>query len=156
MKAFTAKLVDLTQKNADAIARQWAKDVKTNAKTYSYHELSEEKIIRQAKDFYSNFLMMFFNESPYEQAKEIFEKYAEERYKEGIPLHEALYALILMRRHMWLYAEFQSMFGAEVEHQQAVGSLSRTILMFDYIIYVVARKFWKLMKLELLAKKNTQ
>jgi hypothetical protein len=148
MKAFTAKLVDLTQKNAETIARQWAKDVKTNAKTFSYHEAPEEKIIRQAKEFYNNFLVMFFNESPYEQAKEIFEKYAEERFKEGMPLHEALYALILMRRHMWLYAEFQALFNVEVEHRQAVESLSRTILMFDYIMYVVARKFWKMMKLE--------
>ena len=156
MKAFTTKLVDLTQKNAEKIAHQWAKDVKTNEKTYTYHEASEDKIILQAKDFYSNFQMMFFHESPYEQAEEIFEKYAEERYREGIPLHEALYALILMRRHMWLYAEFQAMFNAEVEHRQAVGSLSRTILMFDYIMYVIARKFWKLMKLELLAIKNTQ
>jgi hypothetical protein len=148
MKAFTAKLVDLTQKNAEEIARQWAKDVKTNAKTSSYHGETEEKIIRQAGEFYNNFQLMFFNESPYEQAKELFENYAEERYKEGMPLHEALYALILMRRHMWLYAEFQSLFNAEVQHRQAVESLSRTILMFDYIIYVVARKFWKMMKLE--------
>ena len=156
MKAFTAKLVDLTQKNADTIARQWAKDVKTNAKTFSYHEAPEEKIIRHAKEFYNNFLMMFFNESPYEQAKEIFENYAEERYKEGIPLHETLYALILMRRHMWLYAEFQSLFNVEVEHRQSVESLSRTILMFDYIMYVVTRKFWEMMKLEGLTKRNTQ
>jgi hypothetical protein len=156
MKAFTAKLVDLTQKNADTIARQWAKDIKTNAKTYAYHNASEEEIILQAKYFYNNFQLMFFNESPYEQAKEIFEKYAEERYKEGIPLHEALYALILMRRHMWLYAEFQSIFNVEVEHHQAVGSLSRTILMFDYIIYVVARKFWEMMKLEVLKTSKTQ
>jgi hypothetical protein len=152
MKAFTAKLVDLTQKNADVIARQWAKDVKTNEKTYTYHKASEEKILREAKYFYNHFQMMFFNESPYEQAKEIFEKYAEERYKEGIPLHEALYALILMRRHMWLYAEFQTLFNEEVEHKQAVESLSRTILMFDYIMYVVTRQFWRLMKLEQQAK----
>jgi len=156
MKAFTAKLVDLTQKNADTIARQWAKDIKTNVKTYTYHNASEEEIILQAKYFYDNFQLMFFNESPYEQAKEIFEKYAEERYKEGIPLHEALYALILMRRHMWLYAEFQSIFNVEVEHQQAAGSLSRTILMFDYIIYVVARKFWEMMKLEVSKTSETQ
>jgi hypothetical protein len=156
MKAFTAKLVDLTQNNAETIARQWAKDVKTNQKTYTYHEETEAKILLQAKYFYNNFQLMFFNESPYEQAKEIFDKYAEERYKEGIPLHEALYALILMRRHMWLYAEFQSLFNIEIDHRQAVESLSRTILMFDYIMYVVTRKFWKLMKLEWQAKENTE
>lgn len=148
MKAFTAKLVDLTQKNAEAIARQWAKDVRTNAKTFSYHKASEEKIIRQAKEFYDNFQTMFFNESPYEQARDVFEKYAEQRYKEGVPLHEALYALILMRRHMWLYAEFQSLFNAEVDHRQAIESLSRTILMFDYIIYVVTKQFGKMIKQE--------
>jgi hypothetical protein len=156
MKAFAIKLVDLTQKNAETIAKQWAKDVKTNARTYTYHDASEDKIILQAKDFYNNFQMMFFHEAPYELAEEIFEKYAEERYREGIPLHEAVYALILMRRHMWLYAEFQSMFNTEVEHRQAVESLSRTILMFDYIMYVITRKYWKIMKLEWLAKKNTQ
>ncbi len=148
MKAFTAKLVDLTQKNAEEIARQWAKDVKTNAKTGNYHHESEEKMIRQAREFYHHFQLMFFNESPYEEAREFFEKYAEERYREGIPLHEALYALILMRRHMWLYAEFQSLFDVEVQHRQAVDSLSRTILMFDYIIYIISRKFWKMMKQE--------
>ena len=152
MKAFTAKLVDLTQKNAEEIARQWAKDVKTNAKTRSYHGAPEDKIIRQARDFYNNFQMMFFNESPYEQAKDFFDKYAEERYKEDIPLHEALYALILMRRHMWLYAEFQSLFNVEVDHRQAVESLSRSMLMFDYIMYVVSMKFSKMMQQEVLSR----
>jgi len=152
MKAFTAKLVDLTQTNADEIARQWARDVKKNAKTPSYHQTPEEKIIRQAKEFYNNFQMMFFNESPYEQAKDFFDKYAEERYKEDIPLHEALYALILMRRHMWLYAEFQSLFNVEVDHRQAVESLSRSMLMFDYIMYVVSMKFSKMMQQEVLSR----
>jgi len=152
MKAFTAKLVDLTQTNADEIARQWARDVKKNAKTPSYHQAPEEKIIRQAKEFYNNFQMMFFNESPYEQAKDFFDKYAEERYKEEIPLHEALYTLILMRRHMWLYAEFQSLFNVEVDHRQAVESLSRSMLMFDYIMYVVSMKFSKMMQQEVLSR----
>lgn len=74
MKAFTAKLVDLTQKNAEEIALHWAKDVKTNAKTISYHHEPEEKIISQAREFYNNFQMMFFDESPYEQAKVLFDR----------------------------------------------------------------------------------
>jgi len=153
MKTFTAKLVDLTERNADKIAAQWAKDVQTNLKTYSYHDISRGKIMNEARDFYRNF-QKIFHESPYDLAGEIFGQYAEEKYREGIPLHEAIYALILMRRHMWLYAEFQSLFNDELEHKQAIESLSRTILMFDYIIYAVANKFWKLMKLEILTLQN--
>jgi len=148
MKAFASKLVDLTQKNAEKIAWQWAKDVKTNLKTNSYHDAAEEKIIGQASEFYQYFQEMFSHETPFERAEEVFQKYARERYAEGVPLHEAMYALILMRRHIWLYAEFQTIFSAEVEHRKAVENLSRTILMFDYIMYVIAREYWMLMKPE--------
>jgi hypothetical protein len=148
MKALASKLVDLTQKNAEKIAWQWAKDVKSNLKTNSYHNAPEEKIIGQAAEFYQYFQEMFSHETPFERAEEVFQKYARERHAEGIPLHEAVYALILMRRHIWLYAEFQTIFIVEAEHRKAVESLSRTILMFDYIIYVVTREYWKLMKSE--------
>ncbi|HDQ03919.1 MAG TPA: hypothetical protein ENN23_05025 [Deltaproteobacteria bacterium] len=141
MRTFVTKLIDLTQKNAEQITAQWAKDVKTNLRTYSYHNAPDDKIILQAKDFYTNFHEMFFHEAPFEKAEEFFEKYAE-----GVPLHEAVYALILMRRHIWLYAEFQSIFTMETEHRKAIESLSRTILMFDYIVYVIAREYWRLLK----------
>ncbi|MBN1382274.1 MAG: hypothetical protein JXA41_11405 [Deltaproteobacteria bacterium] len=148
MKAFAAKMIELAEKNADKIAKQWAKDVMTNTKTYSYHSASEEQIMSEAVRFYHQFRSIFFDEDPYGQAEEIFEKYADEKYNEGIPLHETMYATVLMRRHIWLYAEFQSMFVSEVEHRKAIEGLTRTILMFDYIMYVIARKYWKLMKLE--------
>lgn len=151
MRAFATKLIDFTEQNADKIASQWAKDVKTNIKTYAYHAATEDKIIGQAVEFYRSFRQMFFHESPYERAEEIFEKYADDNYREGIPLHETMYAMILMRRHIWLYAEFQSIVISDTEHRKAIESLSRTILMFDYIMYVIARKYWKLMKLELQA-----
>jgi hypothetical protein len=89
---------------------------------------------------------MFFHENPFELVLNYFEQYAEDRYREGIPLHEAIYALILMRRHIWLYAEFQAIFITATEHRQAVESLSRTILMFDYAMYIITWKCQALMK----------
>jgi hypothetical protein len=148
MKAYATKLIDLTESNSEKIARQWAKDVKTNEKTKSYHGATEERIIQQAIGFYHHFREMFVHDTPYKLAENFFEHYAQERCREGIPLHEAVYALILMRRHIWLYAEFQAIFITAVEHRQAVESLSRTILMFDYAMYVITRKYRELMKLE--------
>jgi hypothetical protein len=146
MKAYATKLIDLTESHADKIAKQWAKDVKTNEKTKSYHGASDERILLQATEFYHHFREMFVHDAPYELAEKIFASYANQRYTEGIPLHEAVYALILMRRHIWLYAEFQALLITEVEHRQAVESLSRTILMFDYAMYVITRKYRELMK----------
>jgi len=155
MKAYATKLIDLTESHAEKIAKQWARDVRTNSKTKAYHGMAEEKIIRQATEFYCNFREMFFHDAPYERAESYFEGYAAQRYGEGIPLHEAVYALILMRRHIWLYAEFQAIFITAVEHRQAVESLSRTILMFDYAMYVITRKYRELMKLEWFEPPNT-
>jgi ABC-type multidrug transport system permease subunit len=51
---------------------------------------------------------------------------------------------MLMRRNLWLYAEFQGIFVTALEKQQAVESLNRTILMFDYVSYQVTEKYQEL------------
>ena len=64
----------------------------------------------------------------------------------GIPMDEAVYALILLRRHTWLYAEFQTIFSSGIDQRQALDTLSRTILIFDYAIYEVTKEYQALMK----------
>jgi ABC-type multidrug transport system permease subunit len=49
-----------------------------------------------------------------------------------------------MRRNLWLYAEFQGTFVTALEKQQAVESLNRTILLFDYVSYQVIEKYQEL------------
>jgi len=149
MKGYATKLIEVTEKHADRIASQWLGDVRMNPKTPSYHTFSDEKALSHADAFYRNFRSLFSAEKPYDAARKFFTKYADERYAEGIPLHEAVYALILMRRHIWLYAEFQSLFTSAVEHRQAAESLTRTILMFDYATYVITERYEELMKREM-------
>jgi len=146
MQAVATKLIDVTETNAEKIARQWFADVRKNPKTPSYHTIAEDKAIPQAVDFYTKFRAVFAAKSPFEEARRVYAKYADESYRNGIPLHEAIYALTLMRRHIWLYAEFQALFISAVEQQQAVESLNRTILLFDYATYVISDRYQELMK----------
>lgn len=143
-KAFAAKLIDVTENHAEEIARRWFKDVTKNARTPAYHNLGEEKLVPRAISFYTNFRKMFFSDQPYAEAEQFFSEYAAEAYRDKIPLHEALYALILMRRHIWLFAEFQVIFMTAVEYQQSSESLSRTILLFDYATYTITKHYEKL------------
>lgn len=148
MKGYAIKLIEVTEKHGDRIALQWLSDVRVNPKTPAYHNFSDEKALSHAAAFYKNFRGLFCTEKPYEAARRFFTKYADERYSEGIPLHEAIYALILMRRHIWLFADFQALFVSTLEHQQAAESLTRTILMFDYAMYVITERYEELMKRE--------
>ena len=148
MQGYATKLIEITEQGADRIALQWLKDVRANPKTPAYHNFSDEKALSHAVAFYRNFRSLFITEKPFDAAQKFFTKYADERYSEGIPLHEAVYALILMRRHIWLFAEFQTLFVSTVEHQQAAESLTRTLLLFDYATYVIAERYEALMKRE--------
>jgi hypothetical protein len=144
MQAYAAKLIDLIESKAENIARQWAADVMTHSRTPSYHFLPKEMVIDQGIGFYKLFRRMSIAENPYEEAKTFSWKYAEKFYKENIPLREAIYALMLLRRNLWLYAEFQGTFFTALEKQQAVESLNRTILLFDYVSYQVTEKYEEL------------
>ncbi|MFB3925486.1 MAG: hypothetical protein ACE14T_05485 [Syntrophales bacterium] len=148
MKGYATKLVDLIDRSPNEIAKHWCRDVKKNQRTPSFHALSDEELMPMAIEFYGNFRDIFFADQPFEKAKKLFGKYAEDRYRQGIPVQEAIYALVLMRRHIWLYAEFQAIFCSAVEQQQAAESLNRTILMFDYAIYVITEKYQSLIRAE--------
>jgi hypothetical protein len=144
MQSYAAKLIDLIEIKSENIARLWAADVMTHDRTLSYHFLPKDMVTGQGADFYKLFRRMSIAEKPYEEAKTFSWKYAQKFYKENIPLHEAIYALMLLRRNLWLYAEFQGTFFTALEKQQAVESLNRTILLFDYISYQVTEKYEEL------------
>jgi hypothetical protein len=144
MKAFATKLIDLIETKSEEMAGQWAADVIKNHRTPSYHGLAADKVIPQAIFFYNNFRQMFFTKNPYDTAKGFFTRYAEERYREKIPLQEAIYSLILMRRHLWLYAEFRTAYETSVDMHQMAEGLNRTILMFDYAMYQITEKYQEL------------
>jgi hypothetical protein len=144
MQAYAAKLIDLIELKAENIAKQWADDVMKHNRTPSYHSLPKDMVIAQGINFYRLFRRMSLAENPYEEAKTFSWIYAENLYRKKIPLQEAIYALMLMRRNLWLYAEFQGTFVTALEKQQAVESLNRTILMFDYVSYQVTEKYQEL------------
>ena len=147
------KLLDLMADKSESMAKQWAKEVVKNPKTPYYHNIDQDIIIPQAAEFYQKLSRVYTDKDPFTAVKAFMGKFAEARFKEKVPLHEALYAIILMRRHIWLYAEFQAIFISIIEQHQALDSQLRTILMFDYIMYAFTEKYWELMALES-AKKN--
>ena len=139
------KLLDLMANNSEAIAALWAKDVTRNEKTPFYHYLKEDYLIPQAADFYRKLSSIYTLKDPYPVINDVMPKFAEKRFKEGVPLQESLYSIILMRRHIWLYAEFQAIFITIAEQRQALDSQTRTILIFDYISYALSEKCVSLM-----------
>jgi len=146
MRTYAFKYVELAEQHAKKMAQRWVRDVRDNVKTPTYKNLNEQKIIFQCIRFYQQFSKMFVDEKIANNVQEFFKRYAEESFAMGIPMDEAIYALFLMRRHIWLYAEFQLIFSSGIDRQQAMDTLNRTILLFDYATYEVTKDYQELMK----------
>lgn len=143
---FEDKLINVIKQHAGEISNQWCKAVRSNPRTPSYHSIEAEQCVQHSMDFYKNLGRIYFSEKPYTEIAEYFTKYAEERYKEGIPLHEAVYALIMMRRHMWIYADFQAVILTGLDQQKSVESINKTIRIFDHGIYIIIKRYEEMRK----------
>ena len=142
------KLLDVLEANIDEIAGHWAADVKKNKRTEHYRDIPNDKLVLQAVKFYSQLRNMLVAPNRYEKAQEFFMHYARTCYESGVPLHEAIYALNMMRRHMWLYAEFQAIFINAIEHHQAIDSVMRIMLLIDYAVYEITQYYQDRIRLE--------
>lgn len=146
MYAFADKLLEVTERHADEIAAQWCKAVRSNPHTPWFHAWQSESCTEFAMDFYRNLRVVYFDEKPYKKLEKYFANYAEECFRKGVPMEEAIYALIMMRRHIWLFADFQALFVTAVDAHRAVETLNRTIRVFDQGIFVIIRRYGELQK----------
>lgn len=135
------KLLDIAEQNAEEIAEHWAMEVQKNKRTTHYQSIKREKLVIYAVDFYRNLRKLLVPEDRMEITQEYFRKYAKKCYEIGLPLQEAIYGLVLMRRHMWLYADFQAIFIDALEHNQAIDGIMRVMLMMDYAIYEITQYY---------------
>ncbi len=135
------KLLDVTEQNAEEIAEHWAMDVQKNKRTTHYQNLKKEKLVVYAVDFYRNLRNLLLTDNRLEFTREYFQKYAKKCHEMGLPLQESIYALVLMRRHMWLYADFQAIFMDVLQHNQAIDSIMRIMLMMDYAVYEITQYY---------------
>ena len=147
-KALSDRLMDLCSQHAEQIAEQWHKSVTKSSRTPSFSSNPKESCLRHATFLYKNLRRMYFADNPYQEVRSALDAtgYAEEQYSRGVPLTEAIYALILMRRHVWLYAETSALYNSASDMYLVMQSTNRILLLFDYAIYIVVDKYEKMSK----------
>jgi hypothetical protein len=137
------KLINFTEHHSGKIASEWCSSVKKNPRTRSYHSISDEKLISQAISFYKILRVGLSSENTFEAMADFATKYADDAIAAGIPLSEAVYALFMMRRQVWLYAEFQLLFTEAVDMYQAAESINRVVLLSDYATFTIINRYGK-------------
>ena len=141
VRLISDKLIRFVEDHADRIARQWCSDVRKNAATPSYHSLSEENCTYQASTLYRQLEHLLDYKTPREELTQYFTGFAEARFDQELPLPEVIYALILMRRRLWLTAEQENIFSTPSDLYAALEFINRVILIFDRAIHIVTQRY---------------
>jgi hypothetical protein len=143
-KAPADRLMGMCKGHAEEIAELWYKAFSTNPKTTSYKLISKEGAIRHAINFYQNLGEMYFAEDCYKAVEHFLDVdgFVEDFAFRGFSIEETIYTLILIRRHIWLFADAQALYDSvTVDMFFALESVNRITLIFDYAIYTVAKKY---------------
>lgn len=146
-KSMIDKLMDMCDRHAPEIAELWYKSVSTNPRTSACLIIPKEVLVKHAIEIYRSIADMYFAEDCYTAVCQNLDisGFADPFYARGVPLEQVQYALTLLRRHIWLYADRLMIFNpSAVDMSLAVDSINRTLLVFDYANYFVARTYREL------------
>jgi len=130
-------LVELIEKNADQLAREWLQDVKKNVHTLFYHTFDEDLLYERAFHIYKNLGHWLSYLTPKQETIAFYKKYGRERYQEGFPLSQLIYSFILFRRHLWLYILHVGFIDNAYELHRALELNNRVVLFFDRIMHSI-------------------
>ncbi len=144
--AYADKLLNFAEQHAIDIAKEWQKSLIKNPRTPSYKKVREYKLVNQGELFYKSLKKLYFERKAYDIVSAYFAKWAEDQFYENIPLEEAVYALIMLRRQLWLYAEFNVLFSSALDQHQAAESINHTVLLTDYAIVTIIKAYKDLTK----------
>jgi hypothetical protein len=140
MYLISDKLVELVEKHSDVIINRWIERLKVDPSTASYQQ-NFEYLGGKARAILKQLGRWVSYDTPKD---EIGKRYADdgiELFRMNVPLCEAIRAMYLLRRTLWLHVENESAFNTAIEMHQMKELNDRVILFFDRAMYYLIRGY---------------
>lgn len=130
-----SRLIKLIEDNATELTNRVCKDILTREETKSYRTLPENLVRDRIYDVYSRLDSWLNKEKHTGEVQKSYTSLGKKWCKEGIPLHELIMALMLIKRYLWLYVRENQFFDSTYECYQALEMNNKVVLFFDRAIY---------------------
>jgi hypothetical protein len=98
----SARLIELIQAHAESLARDVMKDYATNPRTRHWNVVPGGELEQRVVSTYKN-LGNWIGDPREEAVQAEYEEWGRKRYRNGIPLSEVVYAVILLKHHLRKY-----------------------------------------------------
>lgn len=136
-------LIKIIEKNSSAIADRWVDDVTTSPYTRSYWNESVEELHERAQNVCSRMGYFLGRRLPRERLASFYKKLGVARRESGYAVEEVVMALMLLKRHIWLFVLQEGLLRSNLELYQALELNNRVVLYFDRAIYYVTQAYWE-------------
>jgi hypothetical protein len=126
----TNQFVELIEENHQEITELFMNDLLKNPDTFSYRKLNRQEVYESANSIYREISKWIVKQYPKEEIEQRFRQLGRVRFEQGIPASQVYRALVLLKRHLWLFVLKKLYYDASI-YEQAIDLNNRVVLYFD-------------------------
>jgi hypothetical protein len=135
------KVLDQIKSNVNELSKRVVKDFLSREETKSYRKFTEEYHLERVTDIYNDLIMWLEKEKPKANMEKFYRELGKKRFEAGIPLHETIMYLMLIKRHIWLFVLENHLLDTTYESTKALELNNRIVLFFDRAIINVTHGY---------------
>jgi hypothetical protein len=136
MAFISQKLVELIERHADELTKDWLHDVHKNSGMPTCRNCETEKLFDQTFSVFDQLSKWISrDERTKADISRTYLALGRQRRAEGIPLSEVLQGLILAKRRLWLKVLSDGILDTALGLHQALELNNRVVLFFDRAIF---------------------
>lgn len=135
------KLIKIIEKNSDEIAERWVDEVTTSPYTRAYWNIPREELQERAASICRRIGYFLGRKLPRERFASFYRRLGQTRRAQGYQVEEVVMALLLLKRHIWLFVMQEGFLNTNLELYQALELNNRVVLYFDRAIYFVTQSY---------------
>lgn len=148
-RLISEKLVSLIEKNTSIILDRWSDSLLSDPTTSTFSKEHLDYIIGKAKFLINNLGQWLSHETDRIEIGRRYEKQGVDLFGMGIPLCEAVRAMVVLRRIIWLFVVDESAYDSAFQLHQMREFNDRLILFFDRAQYYFIRAYMEAMHKEM-------
>ncbi len=137
------KFVKLIEDSHGDVTENFMNDLLKHPETAAYRNTDRDEVCRFSDLVYKDLSLWISNEFSKEKIDDRYGKMGRDRFESGIPIEQVVKALILQRRHIWLFV-MDKMYDEKTDYMEAVELNNRVTLYFDRAIVAMVKGYMKM------------
>jgi hypothetical protein len=125
-----SKFVEIIEENHQVITEKYMNDLLRNPDTVAYRKLDRHDIYESGNRIYRELSKWIVKDLPKKEIEKHYYKLGKERVAQGVPFTQAHKALVLQRRHLWLFIR-DRIASEEAHYPEIIELNNRVVTYFD-------------------------